>query len=249
MFISYIIMHDESIIHGQNSKRVRLTKYLPEFVYGGIDGLVTTFAVVAGATGANLDLRVVLILGFANLFADGFSMSVGAFMASKAEHDSYAKNLALEYREIDNLREREVQEIRDIYIAKWFEGELLEQVVAKIIEDKDRRVDVMMKEELWLSLPDKKPFSIALSTFTAFVIIGFIPLLTYVIASAWHLDASLLFPISITLTALGFVVIGWMKSYVNETNKRRSVIETVLLGGLAATVAYYVGFVLEKIIS
>lgn len=116
--LSCFMPHDESIIHGQNSKRVRLTKYLPEFVYGGIDGLVTTFAVVAGATGANLDLRVVLILGFANLFADGFSMSVGAFMSSKAEHDSYAKNLALEYREIDNLRDREVQEIRDIYAAK-----------------------------------------------------------------------------------------------------------------------------------
>ena len=241
--------HDENIIHGQHSKRVRLTKYLPEFVYGGIDGLVTTFAVVAGATGANLDLSVVLILWFANLFADGFSMSVGAFMASKSEHDHYAKNLALEYREIDHLRDREVQEIRDIYTAKWFEGELLEQVVAKITEDKDRRVDVMMKEELWLSMPDKKPFSIGLSTFTAFVVIGFVPLLSYVIAFWGSLDQSRLFPLAMILTGLGFAVIGWLKSYVNETNKRRSVIETLLLGWLAATVAYYVGFVLEKVIS
>lgn len=240
--------HDESIIHGQHSKRVRLTKYLPEFVYGGIDGLVTTFAVVAGATGANLDLSVVLILWFANLFADGFSMSVGAFMASKSEHDNYAKNLALEYREIDNLRDREVQEIRDIYAAKWFTGELLEQVVAKIIDDKDRRVDVMMKEELWLSLPEKKPFAIWLSTLTSFVIIGFIPLLSYVIAFWGSLDESKLFPLAMILTGLGFAIIGWLKSYVNETNKRRSVIETLLLGWLAATVAYYVGFVLEKMI-
>lgn len=111
-------MHDESILHGQHSTWVRLTKYLPEFVYGGIDGLVTTFAVVAGATGANLDLSIVLILGFANLFADGFSMSVGAFMANKSEHDSYHKNLATEYREIEHLRDKEVQEIRDIYAAK-----------------------------------------------------------------------------------------------------------------------------------
>ena len=61
-----------------------LKKYLPQFVYGGIDGIVTTFAVVSGSAGASLSPKVVLILGFANLFADGFSMSVGAFMAEKS---------------------------------------------------------------------------------------------------------------------------------------------------------------------
>ncbi|PJB97120.1 MAG: hypothetical protein CO079_08310, partial [Nitrosopumilales archaeon CG_4_9_14_0_8_um_filter_34_10] len=66
-----------------------IKKYLPQFVYGAIDGIVTTFAVVAGATGAQLDLSVVLILGFANLFADGFSMSIGAYLSSKSERDSY----------------------------------------------------------------------------------------------------------------------------------------------------------------
>jgi len=74
--------------------------------------------VVAGATGANLNLDVVLILGFANLFADGFSMSVGAYLANKSEHDNYKKNLKVEYREIENLREKEIQEVRDIYIDK-----------------------------------------------------------------------------------------------------------------------------------
>jgi len=241
--------HDESVLHGNTSRRWTVAKYLPEFVYGGIDGLVTTFAVVAWATGANLDLSIVLILGFANLFADGFSMSVGAYLANKSEHDHYKKNLAMEYREIEHLREKEIQEIRDIYLAKWFEGKLLEQVVATIIADDDRRVDVMMKEELGLTEPDKNPFLVWASTLVSFVIIGLIPLLTYVVSYVSDMDPASLFPLSIWLTACGFIGIGFMKSYVNQTNKRKAMLETVLLWWLAAGVAYYVWFILEKIIT
>jgi len=132
-------------------------------------------------------------------------MSVGAYLSNKSEHDEYDKHLAIEYWEIEHLREKEIQEVRDIYVEKGFEGELLEQVVATIIADDDRRVDVMMKEELGLSEPDKKPFRIALSTLIAFVVIGFIPLMTYVISAMGGLNAQSLFPLSIGLTALGFL--------------------------------------------
>ncbi|MGH9856666.1 MAG: VIT1/CCC1 transporter family protein, partial [Acidobacteriota bacterium] len=64
-----------------------LEDYLSEFVYGGIDGAVTTFAVVAGATGANFSVKVILVLGFANLIADGFSMSVGSYLSTESEHE------------------------------------------------------------------------------------------------------------------------------------------------------------------
>ena len=92
--------------------------YISEFVYGGIDGAITTFAVVAGAAGANADVYWVLIFGFANLIADGFSMSVGNFFAVKAERDNFEKHRDIEYWEVDNLKEKEVQEIREIYEAK-----------------------------------------------------------------------------------------------------------------------------------
>lgn len=70
-----------------------LKKYLPEFVYGSIDGVITTFAVVAGSAGAGLDTRIVIILGLANLFADGLSMAVGSFLSSVRE-DRFAQGLA-----------------------------------------------------------------------------------------------------------------------------------------------------------
>ncbi|MBT8229160.1 MAG: VIT1/CCC1 transporter family protein, partial [Bacteroidia bacterium] len=91
--------------------------YLGEFVYGGIDGCVTTFAVVAGAVGAGLDSIIIIILGFANLLADGFAMSIGAYLSAKSESDNFKKYKEKEYWEIENMRESEVEEVREIFTA------------------------------------------------------------------------------------------------------------------------------------
>src|SRR5687768_1256069 len=81
----------------------RYEKYLGPFVYGGIDGSVTTFAVVAGSVGAGLNTSVIIILGLANLLADGFSMSIGAYLSAKSQRSYYYKQKAIEYWEVDNL--------------------------------------------------------------------------------------------------------------------------------------------------
>ena len=171
----------ESNLHGaKGSFLSKIQTYLGEFVYGGIDGSVTTFAVVAGAVGANLDSSIVIILGFANLLADGFAMSVGAYLSTKSEIDRFKKNEAIEYWEVDNLPEKEIAEVREIYEAKGFEGELLDKVVEVIISDKDRWVDVMMKEELEMTLDNKSPFKVGATTYASFLIMGLIPLVAYV---------------------------------------------------------------------
>lgn len=239
-------MHNEEIIHSQQLQRFH--KYLGEFVYGGIDGSVTTFAVVAGAAGANLESNVVLILGFANLLADGFAMSIGSYLSSKSQIDIYEKHKKREYWEIDNLREREIEEIREIYQKKGFSGKLLEEIVEVIISDKDRWVDVMMKEELEMIREPKEPHKSAAMTFSSFVLVGLIPLLVYVLDFFFNVKTET-FLYSSILTAFGFVGIGFMKSYLTETSHTKAIFETLILGALAATVAYYVGFVLEKMIT
>lgn len=166
----------ETELHEGNVNLGGLKKYLGEFVYGGIDGSVTTFAVVAGASGADLSISVVLILGFANLIADGFAMSVGNYLSTRSEIDDYNNHLKIEYWEVDNLPEKEEEEIREIYREKGFEGELLEKIVKVIIADKDRWVDVMMKEELNMMKSDKKPINTALATYLSFFLMGIIPL-------------------------------------------------------------------------
>jgi len=239
----------ENQAHGTTNSFVdKFQDYLGEFVYGGIDGSITTFAVVAGSAGAGLSSEVIIILGFANLFADGFAMSIGAYLSSKSEIDNYEKHKKIEYWEIENLREKEIEEVREIYQEKGFEGELLEQVVQVIISDDDRWVDVMMKEELGMMESTKSPFAIGGITFVSFVVLGFVPLLVYVFDYAKKLDINLLLWSSV-LTLFIFGVIGYLKGVVNHKNKFTSTITTILMGVVAALVAYYVGDFLEKLVN
>jgi len=241
--------HNENEIHGTHSAWHRFQDYLGEFVYGGIDGSVTTFAVVSGAAGAELSSAIVIILGFANLFADGFSMSIGSYLSTKSERDNYRKHRKVEYWEVDNLPEAERQEVREIYQAKGFEGELLEKVVAKITEDRDRWVDVMMKEELEMVEDQKSPFAMGLVTFISFIIIGFVPLLIYIYDYLTEGSVTQDFLIASILTSLTFIGIGWLKAVVTQTNRWKGILETLGLGASAAILAYWVGDVLEKIIT
>ena len=240
--------HSESSIHQKGTSLLgRYQDYLGEFVYGGIDGSVTTFAVVTGAVGAGMDSSVILILGFANLFADGFAMSVGAYMSSKSEKQNYEKHKSLEYWEVEHLPELEREEIEDIYRKKGFEGPLLGQVVEVITRDKDRWVNEMMKDELNLIEDTKSPFQTGLVTFSSFVSIGLIPLGVYVFD---FLSPSVqnLFAWSSGLTAVGFILIGYLKSIVTQSGILKGIGETLLLGGLAAFVAYFEGDFLGKVI-
>src|SRR3989344_3794488 len=122
-------------------------QYLGEFVYGAIDGTVTTFATVAGATGAALSPGIVIILGFANLIADGFSMACGNFLSERTQRDYIAKERKREEWEIENVREGEVEEIRGIFKKKGFKGKDLKRAVEVITSDKKVWVDTMMSDE------------------------------------------------------------------------------------------------------
>ncbi len=238
----------EKQLHLNNSFFDRYQEYVGEFVYGGIDGCVTTFAVVAGAAGANLDASIVIILGMANLIADGFSMSVGSYLSNKSEKDNYEKHKKIEYWEVENMPETEKEEIRDIYRQKGFEGELLEEIVKVITSKKDRWVDVMMKDELEMIPVSKPPVAMALVTFISFNMVGFIPLSIYLGDYLFGLQFENLFLTSCVLTTFAFAIIGWLKAHVTHTNIFKAIVETLLLGGLAAFLAYFVGDVLEKMI-
>lgn len=235
----------EKEIHQSSTNFGKLQEYLREFVYGGIDGAVTTFAVVAGGFGAGLDSGILIILGFANLLADGFSMSVGAYLSAKSDLDNYDKHEKIEYWEIENLPEIEEEEIADIYRAKGFKGELLDKIVAHICSDKDLWVAEMMKDELGMMRESKSPFKIGLATLISFVLVGFIPLMVYLWDFFFPTDLNIFLWTSI-LTGLAFMIVGWLKGIVNQTSAWRSVSETMALGLLAAIVAFYVGDLLES---
>ena len=224
-------------------------QYLGEFVYGAIDGSVTTFAVVAGATGAALNPIVVIILGFANLIADGFSMACGAFLSEKTQSDFIAKERAREEWEIEHVREGEVEEIRQIYAKKGFKGKNLENAVKIITSNKKIWVDTMMVDELGLLESNKSPWKSAFTTFFGFLIIGIIPLLAYVFAYFIPFFQQNTFQIAIVMTAVAMAAIGFIKHHVTKASIWKSVLETLFIGGSAAFIAYYIGFFLRWIVT
>ena len=224
--------------------------YFQDFIYGSIDGVVTTFAVVAGVIGAGLAPNIVLILGFANLFADGFAMAVANYQASKAQQEFISMKRKNEEYEIDNFAEEEKQEIRDIYAKKGFKDELLNEIVRIITSRRKVWVDTMMREELGLMEDDRKPLDTAFSTFIGFNIIGLIPLLPFVILFAFDVGInSEAFWYSIAFTASAFFLVGMIKGKIVKKSLVKSGFITLLIGGIAAFVAYFVGYSLNLLIS
>lgn len=153
--------------------------YLRDWIYGGIDGAVTTFAVVAGVAGADLSVSIILILGFANLVADGFSMAAGNYSGTKAERDDAARVLAMERRHIRELPEGEREEVRQIFAAKGFEGDDLKSAVEVITANEERWARTMVVEEHGLAPVERSPWVASAATFSAFLICGLVPLLPY----------------------------------------------------------------------
>ncbi|MBI1226083.1 MAG: hypothetical protein GC192_12680 [Bacteroidetes bacterium] len=223
---------------------MKLQDYLAEFVYGGMDGIVTTFAVVAGAAGAGLDSSVVIILGFANLVADGFSMSVGSYLANNSENHTYEKYRRLEYLEVEQNPTEGREEIRQIFFKKGLRGATLETVVKAITANKDIWVDTMMKDELNMTPGVRSPFSKALVTFAAFNLVGLVPMVIYLMDFFTKLNQDLFFASGL-MTAFAFIGIGLLKSYVGEQPLWKGALETFGLGSGAALLAYFAGNVLE----
>ena len=215
--------------------------YLRDLIYGGIDGSVTTFAIVTGVVGAHLSPAIILILGFANLVADGFSMAASNFLGTKAEHDDMKHIEAIEQRHINLAPEGEREEVRQIFAGKGFEGDDLNRVVELITADRHRWVRTMLTEEYGLPAQARSPWLAAMSTFSAFIVCGLVPLIPFLLGTSEPLWAS------IFLTGAVFFVIGSVKSSWSTVSWWRSGVSTLLVGGAAAALAYAIGITLRDL--
>lgn len=230
--------------HAAEAIRARLTQdrpsnYLRDWIYGAVDGAVTTFAIVAGVVGADLSATVVLVLGFANLVADGFAMAASSYSGTKAERDDYERVIGIERRHISLVPEGEREEIRQIFAAKGFSGEVLEQIVSMITGDPDLWVRTMAVEEYGLSPAPRSSVRAAFSTFAAFILCGVVPLASYLWAGG--LAACML------ATATTFFGVGAIKSRWSVAPWWRSGLETLLIGMGAAGLAFAVGYSLRSL--
>ena len=221
--------------------------YLRDGVYGAVDGIVTTFAVVAGVAGSGLDARVVLILGMANLVGDGFSMAVANFLGIRSEERRRTRIRREEERHIDLVPEGEREEIRQLLARDGLSGDVLDRATDAVTSDRRRWIDVMMTREHGLSAVGVSAFTAAAATFAAFVIAGVVPLAAFLIDRIPGVAVGHPFAWSIALAAGAFLGVGAAEGAIVDEPKARSAVRTAAVGGAAAALAYVVGTVVGNL--
>jgi vacuolar iron transporter family protein len=232
--------HTPEAIRARLAAGPRLS-YLRDWVYGGIDGSVTTFAVVTGVMGAHLSPTVILILGVANLLGDGFSMAASNYSGTRTEREEQETLRLQEKRHIAAAPEGEREEVRQIFEAKGFSGEELERVVAVVTSNEERWIRFMLTEEYGLPSQIRSASAAAISTFSAFLICGLVPLLSFVFRLPHP------FTLSLAATLAVFFAIGSAKSRWLVISWWRAGLETLLIGSIAAALAYAAGVVIGRV--
>lgn len=230
--------------HSEGAIRRRLAEerrpnYVRDWIYGGIDGAITTFAIVAGVIGAALPSKVIVILGLANLVADGLSMAASNYSGTKTESDDHARLRDIERKHIALAPDGEREEIRQILQAKGLTGHALDEAVAAITSNEEIWINTMLAEEYGLSPVLRVPALSGLSTFAAFIICGAVPLLPFLLSLERALE------LAVMMTAIVLFVIGSAKSRWSLQSWWRSGLETLVIGLLAAGAAYAIGYALR----
>ncbi|MBP9699902.1 VIT1/CCC1 transporter family protein [Candidatus Woesebacteria bacterium] len=220
-----------------------LSTYLKEIVYGGNDGIITTFAVVAGFTGAAVDVRIlpvftVLLFGFANLFADGVSMALGDLLSSRSQSDVYSNEKQKELKKIRDNPDAQFQETIRLLESKGFKQEKAQEFATLLRSNESYWVEFMMDQDVRLpNTANQNNIWMAVVTFISFVGFGVIPLLPYLLFR----NISSVFMISCVFTVIAMLSLGVLRWRATGHALTRTVGETVVIGGLAAIVAYLVG--------
>lgn len=232
---------------GPKTNESRAGAYIGSMVYGALDGIITTFAVVSGVAGAQLGASVILILGIGNLLADGFSMGTGDYLSTKSEREYYDREARRRAWKIEQFPDGQRAELQALYVQHGYTLAEAQALTTMQSQQKERWVNVMMLEELNMVKDDTNLIYNALATFGSFVIAGSLPMVIYLIGLVTPIAPSIAFMISIALSAMALFGLGAAKVFVTRLNPLRSGLEMLLVGGVAALVAYVIGVLLSDI--
>lgn len=232
--IEQVRLHDHHDPHRHESR-------LADIILGGQDGLVNVLGVILGVAAATQDARIVIAAGLAATFAESISMGAVAYTSTLANDDLYLSEREREFRHIHLAPDVEIEEIRDIYRSKGFEGETLEKIVEVITSNPEVWVNVMMSEELRLTPPEKT------NALRSAIIVGLSALAGSIIPlfPFFFWDVSLSIWISIVIAAVTLFVVGVYKARVTVGKPLRSGLQMAVIGTISALAGYLVGLIFK----
>jgi len=222
-------------------------RYIKSMIYGGIDGVITTFAVIAGGSGADLTHNVLLVLGIANLLADGFSMGFGDFISSRAENEFRKKETAHEESMLEANPKDVKDHIKTMYVKKGFETHEAETIAQIFSKNKDMVVSLFLAER-GIFKTAISPITKSLYTFFSFIIFGAIPLFTYLLLPYFDIVKNNTFFAACILTGFTLFFLGSFKTRFTDRHWIMSGLEMIFLGGVSAFIAYMIGVLLGHLI-
>lgn len=224
-------------------KHLKSSDLLTDIVIGMSDGLTVPFALAAGLSGAVSSTGIIVIAGIAEICAGSIAMGLGGYLAGKTEQDFYAAEARREYYEVDNLRDREIQETKDFFASIGLSEGLQEQATNEVAKDKKQWVNFMMKYELGLDKPDpKRATKSALNIGVSYIVGGLVPLSPY-----FFVDQPITgLKISVIVTLLCLFIFGWFKSKFTGVNVWGGAIRVMLIGAVAAAAAFGVAKLFER---
>lgn len=216
-------------------RHLKSSDLLRDVVIGMSDGLTVPFALAAGLSGAIVSSNIIIIAGIAEIAAGSIAMGLGGYLAGKTEQDHYKSEVKREYDEVENLREREIEETKEFFANIGLSPQLQRQATEEIAQDKDRWVDFMMKYELGLEKPDpRRATKSALNIGISYIAGGIIPLAPY-----FFIDGSSnALTVSVIVTLACLFIFGFFKSRITGVNALWGAIKVTMIGAVAAAAAF-----------
>ena len=218
-----------------HEEHLKSSDTLRDIVIGMSDGLTVPFALAAGLSGAVDSTNIIIIAGIAEIAAGSIAMGLGGYLAGKTEQDHYNSEEKREYFEVDNLRDKELDETKEFFASIGLSKDIQDKATEEIAKDKKRWVDFMMKYELGLEKPDpKRATKSALNIGVSYIAGGLVPLSPYFFVTSPTEGLK----ISIVVTIICLFIFGWFKSKITGINPWSGAMRVALIGAAAAGAAF-----------
>lgn len=205
-------------------------------VFGINDGLVSNAALIYGVAGASPEPSIIMLAGVAGLLAGAFSMASGEYVSVRSQREMFEYQIGLERDELEKYPQEEAAELALIYAAKGMDAAEARRLADTLMQDSERALNTLAREELGLNPDDLgSPWVAATTSFAAFTAGAALPLLPFLFGQGNALM------VSIALTALGLFAVGASMSLFTGRHALLSGLRMLAIGGAAGLATYFIG--------